>query len=167
MLVEVGLVVKKSEQRVWVQTVSKTSCSSCQVNSSCGTGLINKAFGEKSFITPLKNTLNAQVNDQVEVGIAEDLVVKASFLVYLLPLAVMLLSMFLWQWFFPQTKELYAILIAALALGLGFYWVKKITQLKAAAKDESPNKSSRSSPLEPVLLRIVSRPIEVTQIETS
>lgn len=161
MLLEQGLVVKKSDSQIWVQTASKTSCSSCQVNSTCGTGLVNKAFGEKSFITPLKNTLNANINDQVELGIDENLVVKASFLVYLLPLLSMMLGMLGWSWFKPQASELSLIVVALLSLGLGFIMVYRITTRF------SHKKVNKSNSLEPVLLRIVSRPIAVKQVETS
>ncbi|WP_251357931.1 SoxR reducing system RseC family protein [Kangiella sp. TOML190] len=156
MLTETGQVVEIKGETAWVQTLGKTSCNSCQVNSSCGTGIISKAFGERSFITPMTNQLKARVGDQVEVGIPEDLVVKSSFLVYLLPLACMMLTAFLSRWLFAALAEPYVIAMALMGLLLGFYGVRLIGQ-----------KNSKNKRLEPVLLRIVKRPIAVKQIETS
>ncbi len=155
MIKEYGLVVEIKSDQAFVQTVSKTSCSSCQVNSSCGTGLISKAFGEKSFITPMLNSVNSQVGDEVEVGIPENLVVKFSLLVYLLPLSCMILVTLIAQFLLPNFQETFLILTAFISLILGFFVVKLLEQ-----------KTSKNSKLEPVLLRIVKRSIPLKQIDT-
>lgn len=157
MLTEVGLVTKQEADRIWVQTESKTSCNSCQVNTSCGTGIISKAFSERSFITPMTNTLNAEIGDEVEVGIHENLVVKASFWVYLMPLLMMMLFAFLSGQVFTVSSEGWQIMSALLGLLLGFFIVRlKVTRLASSNKE-----------LHPVLIRIVKKPIAVKQIETS
>ncbi len=156
MLKEQGLVVETKKDTAIIQTVSKASCSSCQVNSSCGTGIISKAFGERSFITPIPNLLNAQQGDLVEIGIPEDLVVKTSLLVYLLPLGLMLGLSLLVGYLFPTLSELWTIASAIAGLIVGFAVVSLLGK-----------KISKNNQLEPVLLRIVSRPIDVKQVETS
>lgn len=156
MLTEQGIVVDTKDGTAWVQTQTKTSCNSCKVNSSCGTGIISKAFGERSFITPMKNSLKAQAKDQVEVGIPDDLVVKSSLLVYMLPLSSMLIALIGMRIVVPDFSEQWQILAALAGLLLGFFAVKRISE-----------KISKNNQLEPVLLRIVSRPIDVKQLETS
>lgn len=156
MLKEQGHVVEVKQDIAMVQTVSKASCSSCQVNSTCGTGIISKAFGERSFITPITNSVKAQQGDLVEVGIPEDLVIKTSLLVYLLPLAFMFLFSLLASYNLPNLSELWLIVVGFIGLGFGFFVVKYYG-----------NKLSKNNQLEPVLLRIVSRPIAVKQVETS
>ncbi|NVK21079.1 MAG: SoxR reducing system RseC family protein [Kangiellaceae bacterium] len=162
MIKEIGQIVSidnpelGGDATAWVQTQSKTSCSSCQVSSGCGTGIVSKAFGQKVFLTPLKNVLNANINDQVEVGIPEDLVVKASFMVYLLPLICMIICLAVGHFLSPTSAEWVSIISAAMGLCMGFFFVhlygRKIAQNRQA---------------QPVLLRIVSRPIDVKQIETT
>lgn len=156
MLTELGVVTKQDANTVWVQTESKTSCNSCQVNSSCGTGIISKAFSERSFITPMLNTLNAEVGDQVEVGIHENLVVKASFWVYLLPLLMMIIFAFVSNSLFDQSKELVQIMSAVLGLIVGFWIARLRVESMGSGKKE----------LHPILIRIVKKPIAVKQIET-
>ena len=162
MIKEVGQVVaidnpeKGMDSVIWVQTQSKTSCSTCQVSSGCGTGIVSKAFGQKVFLTPLKNELNANINDQVEVGIPEDLVVKASFMVYLLPLICMIICLAVGHFLWPTSAEWVLMVSAALGLGLGFVIVHFYG-----------NKMAHNKQTQPVLLRIVSRPIDVKQIETT
>lgn len=156
MLTEVGRVVAKENDTVWVQTQSKTGCSSCQVNTVCGSGIVSKAFSHKVFITPLKNRLNANIDDEVEVGIPEDLVVRASFMVYLVPLISMIIALLVWQFWLANPSELSSILAAVVGLAIGFV-ITHFYSKSAAQKGQT----------EPVLLRIVKRPIAVKQIETT
>lgn len=156
MLTEIGRVVAKENDTVWVQTQSKTGCSSCQVNTACGSGIVSKAFSHKVFVTPLKNNINANIDDEVEVGIPDNLVVRASFMVYLVPLISMILALLVWQFWLTNPSELSSIFAAVAGLALGFvmtYFYSK----SAAQKGQT----------EPVLLRIVKRPIMVKQIETT
>lgn len=162
MFTEIGHVVAEDGDTVWVQTQSKTGCSSCKVSNTCGSGIVNKAFSHKVFVTPLKNTLNAKMNDEVEVGIPEDLVLKASFVVYFLPLICLILALAVSSLLISNLSELGSIFSAAIGLCVGFVGVKWFAHSQQA-----------KSQLEPVLLKIVKRPlsvkesIEVTQIVTS
>lgn len=156
MFTEVGQVIAEEGDKVWVQTQSKTGCSSCKVSSTCGSGIVNKAFSHKVFVTPLKNTINAHINDEVEVGIPEDLVLKASLVVYLLPLIGLILALALSSLMLPNLTELGSIMSATLGLIVGFLGVRWFAHRKSARQE-----------LQPVLLKIVKRPIEVTQVVTS
>lgn len=156
MFTEVGQVIAEEGDKVWVQTQSKTGCSSCKVSSTCGSGIVNKAFSHKVFVTPLKNTINAHINDEVEVGIPEDLVLKASLVVYLLPLIGLILALALSSLMLPNLTELGSIMSATLGLIVGFLGVRWFARRKSARQE-----------LQPVLLKIVKRPIEVTQVVTS
>lgn len=155
MIKETGIVVEINGDKAMVQTISKASCNSCQVNSTCGTGIISKAFGERSFITPMTNDIKAQKADEVEVGIPEDLVVKTSLLVYFLPLVLMIITVLLAKLISPDVHELALIGVSFFGLGLGFLLVRLFGE-----------KLNKNKPLEPVLLRIVKRSIDVKQIET-
>ncbi|GAA4363548.1 SoxR reducing system RseC family protein [Kangiella marina] len=156
MFIEVGQVIAAEGETVWVQTQSKTGCSSCKVSSTCGSGIVNKAFSHKVFVTPLKNTLNAHINDEVEVGIPEDLVLKASLVVYLLPLICLILALATSSVILPDLTELGSIISAVIGLAVGFIGVRWFASRQSAQQQ-----------LEPVLLKIVKRPIEVTQVVTS
>lgn len=156
MLKEIGQVMAVEDDTVWVQTQSKTSCSSCHVNNACGTGIVSKAFSRKVFVTPVKNSLKAHIHDQVEVGIPEDLVVKTSLIVYLLPLICMMVVLAFLNLSFDGLTEGWLIVGAFVGLLMGFFMTRLIGQ-----------NMSKSKGLEPVLLRIVNRSIDVKQIETS
>jgi sigma-E factor negative regulatory protein RseC len=90
MIEEIGVICAieqhESQQVVIVETQIKSTCGSCEAQSNCGTGAIAKVFASK------RETLRFRLNDMVEVGqkvslgIPEENLLKASAMVYCLPL---------------------------------------------------------------------------------
>lgn len=90
MLEETGTVVAVEGEQAWVQTIRKSACSSCEAKSGCGQGVLSRISDGKANQVLVTNTLNLNVGDEVLIGIPEDLLVKASVMVYLLPLIMMM-----------------------------------------------------------------------------
>ncbi|MEW8013646.1 MAG: SoxR reducing system RseC family protein [Candidatus Sedimenticola endophacoides] len=88
MLEESGTVIEANEDRVVVETLSRSACSQCS-SGSCGTSAIAKLFDFKANRVSLPNTLGASKGQQVVIGIPDALLVRASLLAYLLPLLAM------------------------------------------------------------------------------
>jgi sigma-E factor negative regulatory protein RseC len=84
---EQGRVVAVELGAVWVETLRKSTCSSCSVKAGCGQSLLDQlsASGRRGFVRALSN-LQLDVGDRVIIGVREDLLVRGSLLVYLLPL---------------------------------------------------------------------------------
>jgi len=84
---EQGRVVAVEPGAVWVETLRKSTCSSCSVKAGCGQGLLDQlgASGRRGYVRALSN-LQLNVGDAVIIGVREDLLVRGSLLVYLLPL---------------------------------------------------------------------------------
>ena len=87
MIEEQGRVVAVESGAVWVETLRKSTCSSCSVKAGCGQGLLDQlgASGRRGYVRALSN-LHLRVGDAVIIGVREDLLVRGSLLVYLLPL---------------------------------------------------------------------------------
>lgn len=87
MIEEQGRVVAVEPGAVWVETVRKSTCSSCSVKAGCGQGLLDQlgVNGRRGYVRALSN-LQLAVGDAVIIGVREDLLVRGSLLVYLLPL---------------------------------------------------------------------------------
>jgi len=92
MLEEAGSVVALDGSKAWVQTIRKSACSSCEAKSGCGQGVLASISDGKANQVLVDNTLNLNVGDEVLLGIPEDMLVRASFMVYFLPLLTMILS---------------------------------------------------------------------------
>jgi sigma-E factor negative regulatory protein RseC len=84
---EQGRVVAVELGAVWVETLRKSTCSSCSVKAGCGQSLLDQlsASGRRGLVRALSN-LQLNVGDRVIIGVHEDLLVRGSLLVYLLPL---------------------------------------------------------------------------------
>lgn len=87
MIEEQGRVVAVEPGAVWVETLRKSTCSSCSVKAGCGQGLLDRlgASGRRGYVRAL-SSLQLNVGDTVIIGVREDLLVRGSLLVYLLPL---------------------------------------------------------------------------------
>lgn len=87
MIEEQGRVVAVESGAVWVETLRKSTCSTCSANAGCGQGLLDKlgVDSRRGYVRALSN-LNLNVGDHVVIGVREDLLVRGSLLVYLMPL---------------------------------------------------------------------------------
>jgi sigma-E factor negative regulatory protein RseC len=87
MIEEQGRVVAVEPGAVWVETLRKSTCSSCTVSAGCGHGVLDKlgASGRRGYVRALCD-LQLSVGDAVVIGVREELLVRGSLLVYLLPL---------------------------------------------------------------------------------
>lgn len=87
MIEEQGRVVALESGAVWVETLRKSTCSSCSANAACGQGLMDRlgVGRQRGYVRALSQAPLA-VGDTVIIGVREDLLVRSSLLVYLLPL---------------------------------------------------------------------------------
>lgn len=88
MIKEQAKVIAIESGNVTVECVTKSACSACASKSSCSSGVVSAAYGEKtqrfSFQQDEKQGLS--LGDSVDIGIAEQSLLKGAFLVYVLPL---------------------------------------------------------------------------------
>ena len=105
MIEEMGVITaidtKDNTQYVWIETQIKTTCGGCQANDNCGTGVIAKALTPKKEQLYLACEETVNVGQQVKLGIPEENLLKASALVYLLPIVVVLITALIAQLVFP------------------------------------------------------------------
>jgi sigma-E factor negative regulatory protein RseC len=94
MIKEFGRVVAIEPDCLWVETIRQSTCNSCSAQKGCGHGMMNKvASGRLSHMRVLLRELDPTdfaVDDEVEIGIPEQILVTGALLVYLLPLVSML-----------------------------------------------------------------------------
>jgi sigma-E factor negative regulatory protein RseC len=102
---ERATVIALEDDSVWVETQRQGSCDSCAANKGCGQGLMSRIVpGREHYIRALVDREQRQhlaVGDQVEIVVPDELVLKASLIVYLLPLSMLLLGMFAGAWILP------------------------------------------------------------------
>lgn len=121
MIEEQGRVVALEPGAAWIETVRATSCQSCSANKGCGHAVMDRnAAGSRARIR-VESPRVLSVGDQVVVGIAEDSLMKAALMVYLLPLICLFAGALLGSLWQVGQQDLSAPLgVAGLAVGFLF-----------------------------------------------
>jgi sigma-E factor negative regulatory protein RseC len=84
MIEELAVVVKIENHQVWVESGQNSACGGCQQKSSCSSNALDSVLKKKSV--PVDSDIQLTTGDQVMVAIDENLLLRASLLLYLLPL---------------------------------------------------------------------------------
>lgn len=130
MIEEQGRVVALEAGAVWVETLRKSTCSSCSANAGCGQGLMDKlGVGRDRGLVRALCDLQLQVGDPVVIGVREDLLVQGSLLVYLLPLLCLFVAASLAQGL--GLAEPLVILCGLAGLGSGWLIVRWLSRRTA------------------------------------
>jgi sigma-E factor negative regulatory protein RseC len=128
MLTETGRVVAVEHDGVWVETIRKSTCGSCAAQKGCGHSLLNRiSDGQRGYIRALSGRLAAgdcDVDDEVRISIPEEVILRGSVIVYIMPLACMLLGAALAANLFSGNQDLPAVLGATSGFVVGFALVR-------------------------------------------
>ena len=149
MIEEHGRVVALESGAVWVETLRKSTCTSCSANAACGQGLMDRlgVGRQRGYVRALTQAQLA-VGDTVIIGVREDLLVRSSILVYLLPLLGLFAAALLAEGLMlPESL----VIVAGLS-GLLLSWL--LVRWRAARVAENPA-------LQPVVLRTLLVPAPV------
>lgn len=113
---------------LWVETIRQSTCGSCAANKGCGHGLLNRiSDGRTGYVRVLSGptgTDGCAVDDQVRISIPEQVILRGSLVVYVLPLLCMMAGAAAADLLWPGGSELASIAGAAVGLGLGFAAVR-------------------------------------------
>jgi sigma-E factor negative regulatory protein RseC len=127
-LVETGRVVAVEEDSLWVETIRQSTCGSCAAQKGCGHGLLNRyTDGKRGYIRVLpgpSGTAHCAVDDQVRISIPEEVILRGSVVVYVLPLFCMLAGAALGGTLAVGGQDLSAALGAVVGFALGFMLVR-------------------------------------------
>lgn len=90
MITETGKIIAieevDGEKVARIECISKSACSSCHNNTSCGVGVVSKAFTDKSHAFELPYKKGMEVDSFIELNISNGDLIKSATLIYLLPL---------------------------------------------------------------------------------
>ena len=129
MLTESGRIVGIEADSLWVETIRRSTCGACKAQKGCGHGLVNRiGDGKRGYIRALPGSRSIEqynIGDQVLISIPEEVILRGSFIAYLLPLITMLAGAVGAVQYLPGNEDLTAVIGAVGGLALGFslvYW---------------------------------------------
>ncbi|MBU3003709.1 SoxR reducing system RseC family protein [Paraglaciecola arctica] len=117
-----------NQQIIVVETRIKSTCGSCEAQSNCATGSIAKVFATKREMLRFKMNDIVEVGQKVSLGIPEENLLKASAMVYCLPLLALVVSALLGQSLLPLVglgAEVWLIFFSAICSYLTFRFVRR------------------------------------------
>ncbi|MEP1470269.1 MAG: SoxR reducing system RseC family protein [Halieaceae bacterium] len=129
MLTETGRVVAVEPDSLWVETIRQSTCGSCAAQKGCGHGLLNRySDGKRGYVRVLGSeqlaAADCAVDDQVLIAIPEEVILRGSLILYMLPLFSMLAGSALATFVVPQGGDGTALLGACAGFALGFAMVR-------------------------------------------
>lgn len=120
-----GKVIKVEGHHLFIQAENQSGCTGCSAQNGCGTSALAKLFNQRSR-KPLilENTVNAELNDFVELSIKESHLVKHSVMAYGVPLV----SLIGCSWLFLEWSgsDLFSAVGGLLGILLGWFWTHKV-----------------------------------------
>ena len=127
-LTEQGQVVSIDREFAFVQVQAQSGCRGCASSSSCGTSALAGYFksGSRGLIK-VKNSVCADVGDQVQLKLDQSHLIKQAFMAYGIPLLGLFVFALLFQWLgasvfaLNENAQEIATIVGGF-LGVGFGW---------------------------------------------
>ncbi len=152
MATEEGLVVRRDETGIWVKTVRTGACESCASRGSCHT---LGGGGGKEVEVAVVDLPGTRVGDRVVLKMDTSPLLKATFLIYLVPILLLLCGAVAGQ-FLSSAAEVDSSTASAVlgfgALALGLFLVKTVGR-----------RLSQKSAYRPRIVRVIGRTASPSQ----
>jgi len=136
MMQEQAVVVAINGQKVSVETERQSSCGQCSARSGCGSALLGKFFNRNKQHLIVETDLSLVVGDKILLGLDENALLRGSFIVYAIPLLMMLLLPMIVGQF--VLSEAVSILSAAVGFSAGIIYVKYFSIVARSEENFSP-----------------------------
>ena len=126
MITERARVVIVAEGSVWVEPDRQASCVTRCANQGCGTASLVKALGRRRFRMQAINHLPLNVGDEVIVGVDAHALLQGLFIVYLVPLLMLLAGAGFGAFLYPDSEGT-SILVGVIGLTAGILWSRSFS----------------------------------------
>ena len=129
-----AIVIQLEGSEAIVEARQSGGCGHCDDAKSCGAGKLSQLFCTKPRRFRVRNGINAHIGEEVEVSLADGVLLRSALTVYLLPLLLTLAGgMMATSWANSQTNsDGYAAIGASLGLVAGFVLVRLSTLRRPA-----------------------------------
>ena len=114
MIEESAVVVKIQNHQVWVESGQNSTCGGCQQKSSCTSNAISSVLKKKPV--PVDCDIALTTGDAVMVAIDENMLLRASLILYLLPLIALFIGAGMADWLLADSVRYKDLWIAGSAV---------------------------------------------------
>jgi len=129
MIEEIARVIAVENGHAFVEVTRTSSCNSCNAKQACGTASLTGMFRFQPPALKLKNDIGAKAGDEVVVALPEQTMLAGSFMLYIIPLIMLILFAigfdFVIGLFFTIETELLQVVGGLTGLAAGLFIVRK------------------------------------------
>jgi|YNPMSStandDraft_1061717.scaffolds.fasta_scaffold09271_2 positive regulator of sigma E activity len=112
-LIEKGIVTNASQDEVEIMLIETNNCETCTTKDFCK--------GERTKVIVLKNKTNLKVGDKVKIEIRGKTIFYTVFMLYGIPLLILVLAFLVFYQIIEHNKELIVSSISFLAIGMYYF----------------------------------------------
>jgi len=127
MIEEEAIVISKDRGFAEVDIIRTKPCGLCGKTQGCGNSIWGKVFSFKKRKIQIQNNINAKVGEKVKLVIEENYLLKASLLLYGVPLFFLFGGMIASEYLLKVTNDLVVFFGGFLGFSLGIILLKFIT----------------------------------------
>ena len=127
MIEEEAIVISKDRGFAEVDIIRTKPCGLCGKTQGCGNSIWGKVFSFKKRKIQIQNNINAKVGEKVKLVIEENYLLKASLLLYGVPLFFLFGGMIASEYFLKFNNDLVVFFGGFLGFSLGIILLKFIT----------------------------------------
>ncbi len=125
---ETGRIVAVDAESLWVETIRQSTCGTCSAQKGCGHGLLNRIRdGQRGLVRVLPGAFSlaeCRVNDEVSISLPDEVILRGSLIVYMLPLVTMLGGAAAGSQWLPWSADMAALAGAAAGFAGGIALVR-------------------------------------------
>ena len=118
MITEQAIVTRCNGKQVELELQRGSACAGCELSQGCGTGALGRLLGKRSKPLVIETEHDLKPGDRLQLGLSETALVKASLIVYGLPLLGMIVAGLLAE--FAAVSEALIALAAVIGFIVGF-----------------------------------------------
>jgi len=144
MMQEQAIVVDVSGRQISVETDRQSTCGHCSAKNGCGSALLGKFFDRNKQHLVVETDLDLAIGDRILLGLDESALLRGSFIVYAVPLLLMLLLPIIISQF--VLSEIVSILSAVVGFSVGIIYVKYFSVVARQGDNFSPVVLKRLEP---------------------
>jgi sigma-E factor negative regulatory protein RseC len=126
MIKQPAKVIAETKLTYLLESLPKSACPQCDAGKGCGGGLLAKAFSNKTYQLELTKTKKLGINEIVQIGIPSQLLVRASFIVYFLPLLSMIITALV-AGLYTENQDVYTVSGAIIGFIVGLLIAKLLS----------------------------------------
>ena len=126
MIIQPAKVIAETDLTYVLETLPKSACPRCAEGKGCGGGILAQAFANKTYQLSINKNKHLELQQLVQIGIKSSLLVRASLLLYLLPLVFMLTAALI-AGSLTMQQDIYTVTAAILGMVLGVIVAKQLS----------------------------------------